>query len=179
MIRGIYPNEWRGILAILAKTAYHVDMNTVSATHLKNRLGEVLERAAFAPVAVERHGKVVAYLVSPGALGAGRPAARAKARVTKWGRREEERVLELCAGGDFRSSRWARAGDAWLLAGVAAMLASVPGFDRPRMLALAERLYPGMSGEETFGKWLERTPLDPARFLPMLRSRMGDEARHA
>jgi antitoxin (DNA-binding transcriptional repressor) of toxin-antitoxin stability system len=156
-------------------------MNTVSATHLKNRLGEVLERAAFAPVAVERHGEVVAYLVSPRAFGAGSPAERKKKAkgATRWGRREEERVLELCARGDFRASRWARAGDAWLLAGVAAMLASVPGFDRPRMLALAERLYPGMSGEVVFGKWLARTPLDPARFLPMLRSRMSDEGRHA
>ena len=38
-------------------------MDTVNATELKNRLGPVLARAELAPVAIERHGRVVAYLV--------------------------------------------------------------------------------------------------------------------
>ena len=154
-------------------------MKTVNATHLKNRLGEVLEHAAYGPVAVERHGKVVAYLVPAPASGTKAPKAPARGREARWGRREEERVLELCASRDFRPSRWARAGDARLLAGVATMLASAPGFDRPRMLALAERLHPGMSKAEVFGEWLSETPVDPARFLSMLRSETQGEGSGA
>jgi antitoxin (DNA-binding transcriptional repressor) of toxin-antitoxin stability system len=149
-------------------------MNTVTATRLKRRLGEVLDAVSFGPVAVERHGKVVAYLVSPSVVSPPKPSpnARRPDATTRWGRRGEERVAELCAARDFRPSRWARAGDPWFLAGVAAMLASLPQFDRPRMLALAERLHPGMSGKVAFARWLAEAPLDPARFLPQLRARM-------
>lgn len=146
-------------------------MDTVKATRLKNRLGEVLARAALAPVAIERHGRVVAYLVPPGTPKA--PAGRARDVRLRWSRRDEQRAVELCARGDFRLSRWLRAGNPHMLAGVAAMLASQDGFDRARMLALAERLQPGMSTPEGFGRWLERTPVQAARLLPMLRARMG------
>src|SRR5258708_1109101 len=119
-------------------------MQTVDATQLKNRLGAVLEQAVLGPIAIERHGRVVAYLVPalpPGKRGRDREVAP----VHKWGRNDENRVLELCAKGDFRPSRWLRAGSPDMMAGVAAILASVEGFDRNRMLALAERLNPGMS----------------------------------
>ena len=43
-------------------------METVSATRLKNRLVEVLRRAALGPVAIERHGRVVAWLVPPASV---------------------------------------------------------------------------------------------------------------
>jgi prevent-host-death family protein len=150
-------------------------MNVVDATDLKNRLGQVLDAATWAPVAVRRHGKVVAYLV---------PAAQENRRGmglrnlrARWGRAEEDRLLKLCAAGDFRPSRWARAADRTFLAGVATMLASVPDFDRPRMLALAESLNPGMTREQEFQRWLDTSPLDPARFLPMLRERMRETPR--
>lgn len=148
-------------------------METVKATHLKNRLGAVLKRAALAPVAIERHGRIVACLVPP--TGAGTRPGKARAgrrKPPRWSRRDEERVLELCASGDYRPSRWLRAGDPRVLAGVAAMLASQDGFDRARMFALAERLWPGMSAPQGFGRWLERTPVQAARFLPLLRARM-------
>ena len=96
------------------------------------------------------------------------PAAR------RWSRNEEERALDLCAGGDFRPSRWLRAGDPRTLAGIAAMLASQEGFDRTRMLALAERLHPGMSKPGGFNRWLARSPVHAARFLPMLQARMRE-----
>lgn len=38
------------------------------ATSAKNRFGQVLEAATRGPVAVERHGRVVAYVVAPGDL---------------------------------------------------------------------------------------------------------------
>jgi prevent-host-death family protein len=145
-------------------------MDSVNATDLKNRLGPVLARASLGTVAIVRHGRVVAYLVPPDRHGARKGAPKAP-RVLD--RAAEERLLSLAASRDLRPSRWQRAGDPWLLAGVATMLASQPEFDRVRLLALAERLHPGMSTTEEFGRWLERSPLRPARFLPMLRKEMS------
>jgi hypothetical protein len=70
-----------------------------------------------------------------------------------------------------------RAGNPHQLAGVAVMLASQEGFDRPRMLALAERLHPGTSTPAGFSRWLADSPIQAARFLPMLRARMQEQAR--
>jgi prevent-host-death family protein len=151
-------------------------MDVVKATELKNRLGAVLERAALGRVAIERHGRVIAYLV-PVSAGWKRATPNRKARPQPgWSRLDEERVLELCAKGDFRPSRWLRAGDPRQLAGVAVMLASQDGFDRPRMLALAERLHAGMSTPAGFDRWLTSSPMQAARFLPMLRARMLEHA---
>jgi antitoxin (DNA-binding transcriptional repressor) of toxin-antitoxin stability system len=147
-------------------------MDSVSATQLKNRLGPVLARAALAPVAILRHGRVVAYLVP-----AGRPPVSRAARVAPqpgMTRAQEERLVDLCASGDLRPSRWLRAGDPRTLAGVATMLASQPEFDRPRLLALAERLHPGMTLPREFGRWLAASRVRPARFLPMVRARHAE-----
>jgi antitoxin (DNA-binding transcriptional repressor) of toxin-antitoxin stability system len=149
-------------------------METIKATELKNRLGEMLERAALGPLAIERHGRVVAYIVPPTAVAANAEEARPPRLKPRWSRRDEERVVELCASGDYRLSRWLRAGNPYMLAGVAVMLASQEGFNRTRMLALAERLHPGMSSPEVFGRWLAHAPVHAARFLPMLRARMRD-----
>src|SRR5688500_15178185 len=121
-------------------------METVSATDLKNRLGQVLARARLHPVAIERHGKVVALLTPlPQGGASAHPAAQRQPQLS---RAVEERLVELAASGDLRPSRWLRAGNPKLLAGVAVMLASQPEFDRYRLLALAERLEPGMSRAE-------------------------------
>ena len=40
-------------------------MKTFDATSAKNRFGQLLEACTHAPVAIERHGRVVAYLVAP------------------------------------------------------------------------------------------------------------------
>lgn len=40
-------------------------MKTIDATSAKNRFGQLLEACAHAPVAIERHGRVVAYVVGP------------------------------------------------------------------------------------------------------------------
>ena len=154
---------------------YHGAMERVSATELKNRLGPVLARAALSPVAVVRHGRVVAYLV-PAAPPPPRKAGAAFA-PRSLSRAGEDRLVELCASGDLRPSRWLRAGEPRLLAGVAAMLASERGFDRARLLALAERLHPGMSTPAEFGRWLARSPVRPARFLPMIEARRREMRR--
>lgn len=150
-------------------------MHRITATALKTRLGEALARAATGPVAIERHGRVVAYLVPAQAE---RPLAP-KAGTSRRGlsRAQEERLLKLCASRDFRLSRWARAGDRRTLAGVVAMLASVELFDRTKLFALAERLYPGMSSLEAYGEWLRTSAIRPDRFLPMLEARLRAQSR--
>ena len=154
-------------------------METVDATRLKNRLGEILKRATLGAVAIRRHGRVIAWLVPPSRANAPRsPAVPRRAPAPRWTRREEERLIELCARGDYRPSRWLRAGDARVLAGVAVMLASQEGFERTRMLALAERLQPGISAPADFGRWLAHTPVEAARFLPMLKARRRAQAQH-
>jgi prevent-host-death family protein len=153
-------------------------VEVVKATELKNRLGAVLERAALGQIAIERHGRVVAYLVPASTRPKRAPPNRSPRAESGWSRRHEERLLELCARGDFRPSRWLRAGDPRQLAGVAVMLASQDNFDRPRMLALAERLHPGMSTPAGFSRWLSSSPIQAARFLPMLHARMREYAPH-
>lgn len=143
-------------------------MYTVNATQLKNRLGPVLARAEFEPVAVVRHGRVVAYLTP--ARDAAAKAPRRSASKSGLDRNGEERLVQLCASGDLRPSRWLRAGDRRLLAGVATVLASQPGEDRVRLLALAERLYPGMSTPEEFARWLAETRVRASRLLPLVRA---------
>jgi antitoxin (DNA-binding transcriptional repressor) of toxin-antitoxin stability system len=149
-------------------------MKTVPATFLKNRLGEVLREAALGPVAIERHGKVVAWLMPPPEE---HVSARKRPKPPAYGRAEEERLLKLCVSGDLRPSRWLRAGDARTMAGVAAMLGPLEGFDHVRMLSLAEQLYPGMSQPQEMTQWLRETPVQPARFLPMLKQRLRESNR--
>lgn len=40
-------------------------MKRIDATSAKNRFGQLLEDCAHAPVAIERHGRIVAYVVGP------------------------------------------------------------------------------------------------------------------
>ena len=152
-------------------------MKTVAATEAKNRFGQVLEQAMHGAVAIERHGRVVAYLV-PARDYAG-PAAGGGAAPEipeRFGRAEEERLLELCASGSLDPESWRRHGSPFFMAGLATMLASARGFPRERLLALARDLYLGMADAGTFARWLERSPLRAARFVPMLRRRLGHAA---
>lgn len=90
-------------------------------------------------------------------------------------RDSEERLLKLCAERSLEPSRWLSAGPAFFMAGLAVMLASAPHFDRRAMLTLSESLHPGASEPAVFARWLERSPVRPSRFLPML----AMEFRHA
>lgn len=83
-------------------------------------------------------------------------------------RQYEEQLLDLCASGDIEPMRWRSYGSPFFMAGLAVMLASVPEFDRRSMLVLAEELHAGSSQVEVFAMWLERSPIRPSRFLPML-----------
>jgi hypothetical protein len=83
-------------------------------------------------------------------------------------REYEEKLLDLCASGDVEPVRWRQSGPAFFVAGLAVMVASVPEFDRRSLLDLAEALHAGSSQVGVFTLWLERSPVRPSRFLPML-----------
>ena len=85
-----------------------------------------------------------------------------------FGRAKEEQLLGLCASGNLDASAWRQHGDGFFMGGLAALLASARGFDRRRYLALAEELHPGVTQPEVFDLWLQKSPVRPARFLPML-----------
>ena len=88
-----------------------------------------------------------------------------------YGRTYEEALLELAASGNFDPTAWRACGPAFFMAGLAVMLASARGLERERYLRLAEALYPGASTPEVFALWLDKAPVRPSRFLPMLRKR--------
>jgi prevent-host-death family protein len=57
-------------------------MKRITATQAKQNFGELIEHAQReGPVAIERHGRVVAYVVSPEAYAAGGAGPSAQARI--------------------------------------------------------------------------------------------------
>jgi hypothetical protein len=84
-------------------------------------------------------------------------------------REYEEVLLGLCASGSLERTRWASLGPSFFMAGLAVMLASTTDVDRNALLSLAESLHPGSSEHTVFARWLERSPVRPSRFLPMLK----------
>lgn len=88
----------------------------------------------------------------------------------------EDRLLELCMSGDRSPERWAAAGPRFFMAGLAVTLASSRRSERRELLALAERLHPGATEVAVFDRWLERSPLRPSRFLPLLDARLAHAA---
>jgi hypothetical protein len=80
----------------------------------------------------------------------------------------EQRLVDLAASGSLDVTRWAAMGTRFFMAGLAVMLASTPSPDRPGLLALAEALHPGSTEPVVFSRWLERSPVRPSRFLPMV-----------
>lgn len=83
----------------------------------------------------------------------------------------EDALIGLCASGNTDAERWLGHGAAFFMGGVAVLLASARGFDRERNLRLAETLHPGISTPEVFSMWLQQSPVQPSRFLPMVRKR--------
>lgn len=85
-------------------------------------------------------------------------------------REYEEQLVSLCASNRPEAQRWAALGPRFFMAGLAVMVASLAGRDRRTLLALAEELHPGASEPAVFARWLERTPVKPSRFLPMVQA---------
>ena len=91
-------------------------------------------------------------------------------------RRFEARLVDLLRSRSTNEAEWRALGPGFFLAGLAVMVASVPDFDRPRYLDLAESLHPGASEPRVFEKWLSDTPLAPARLLPMVQQQLNHAA---
>ena len=84
--------------------------------------------------------------------------------------------MDLLRSRSTGAAEWRALGPGFFVAGLAVMLASVPGFDRRRYLDLAESLHPGASEPRVFAKWLADTPLPPSRLLPMVQSQLNHAA---
>ena len=93
-----------------------------------------------------------------------------------FGRAREEDLLDLCASGNTEVAVWQGPGNGFFMGGLAMLLASVRGFDRRRYIELAEALHTGISQAEVFELWLQKGPVRPARFLPLLRHRRANAA---
>lgn len=92
----------------------------------------------------------------------------------------EQALLDLVASDDLDPVSWRALGPAYFMGGLAVLVAGVRGADRGRLLDLAETLHPGVSTPEAFGAWLEASPLQPSRFLPMLeQARAARAVSHA
>lgn len=88
-----------------------------------------------------------------------------------FGREYEEGLLDLCASGNVDAEVWRANGAGFFMGGLAVMLASAKGFERERYLRLAEALHPGISTPEVFDLWLQKSPVRPGRFLPLVKRR--------
>ena len=88
-----------------------------------------------------------------------------------FGRKQEDVLLDLAASKSLDLGRWAVAGPRYFMAGFAAMLSTLEGFDRDGLSLVAEALFPGMTDVRELQAWLDRSPVKPSRFLPMLHQR--------
>jgi hypothetical protein len=95
-------------------------------------------------------------------------AAALRHMPARYGREEEQKLLDLCSKPEVDLGRWRSAGPSFFMGGVAVMLASARGYDRSRYLRLAESLHPGITVPEVFSVWLAQSPVRASRFLPML-----------
>ena len=95
-------------------------------------------------------------------------AAELRRMPARYGREEEQKLLDLCSEPEADLGRWRSAGPSFFMGGLAVMLASARGYDRARYLELAELLHAGVTTPEVFSAWLAQSPVRPSRFLPML-----------
>lgn len=95
-------------------------------------------------------------------------AAELRRMPARYGREEEQKLLDLCAEPEADPGRWRSAGPSFFIGGLAVMLTGVRGYDRARYLELAESLHAGITTPEVFSAWLAQSPVRPSRFLPML-----------
>ena len=92
----------------------------------------------------------------------------------------EARLIDLAASGNTDSATWLNHGSPFFMGGLAVLLAGARrDFDREKYLELAEELYPGVTEPEVFERWLKRTPVRAARFLPRVRQQKKFLQNHA
>ena len=107
---------------------------------------------------------------NPGAQATASKSGTAELRhmPARYGRGEEQKLLDLCSEPAADLGQWRSAGPSFFMGGLAVMLASARGYDRARYLDLAESLHPGITTPEVFSAWLAQSPVRPSRFRPML-----------
>ena len=160
------PNKLLERMAVAARTKYGTDAGWAKAARLPK---ETLSR-------LKTQGSCDLRTLAALAETAGFELAAVPKRASTSGdhmpahfnREYEQGLLDLVVSGVTEPDVWQSYGPPFFMAGVAVMLASVPGFARGHYLELAERLHPGASTPEVFALWLKRSPLRPARFLPMV-----------
>jgi hypothetical protein len=91
-------------------------------------------------------------------------------------RDREERLVALSAARDLNPTSWKACGPPFFMAGLCVLLAGARGFDRRALLSLAEDLHPGVSEPTVFQRWLDSSPIEPSRFLPMVAARRAHAA---
>ncbi len=156
------PSQLLSAMAPAAKGRYATDTAWAQASGLpKETLSRLKSQASCDLRTLDALAKAAGYALAvvPAAAGA------------TFGREDEDRLLDLCASGNTDPAAWSGHGAGFFMGGLAVMLAGARGFEREKYLRLAEALHAGVSTPEVFGLWLERTPVQPSRFLPMLRMR--------
>lgn len=81
-------------------------------------------------------------------------------------RATEQELVCLGAHGGRDPVVWRQLGPSFFMAGLAVLLAGSRYRDRSAFLRLAEELHPGATDAGVFNRWLGRSPVRPARFLP-------------
>jgi hypothetical protein len=89
------------------------------------------------------------------------------------GRDEEDVLLALALSRDLNVARWKQSGPQFFMAGFAVLLAGMREFERRPLLDLASQLHPGICEPDVFRVWLRASPLQPARFLPLLEAALA------
>lgn len=100
--------------------------------------------------------------------GSARPESTAARWPEAFSRDDEERLARFVAHGTLEPRAWLRQGPPYFMAGLATLVASLPGYERRRYLELAETLHTGITTPEVFEAWLRDGPVEPSRFVPML-----------
>jgi hypothetical protein len=83
-------------------------------------------------------------------------------------REYEDSLLRLALSGDRSATTWLAHGPPFFMAGFAMILAGLREYDRLELTGLADQLHPGMTEPTVLDLWLKRSPLRPARFIPLL-----------
>jgi hypothetical protein len=168
MTTGLHPAALLDQMAPAAKARYATESGWAKAAGLpKETLSRLKSQPSCDLRTLAALARSAGYTLA--AVPAGAPGG--EHLPERYGREDEDRLLDLCASGNPEPAVWRAHGPGFFMGGLAVMLASARGFERERFLRLAEALHPGVSSPDVFALWLKLSPVRPARFLPMARRR--------
>lgn len=162
------PAKLLSALAPAARGRYATDAAWAQASGVpKETLSRLKGQASCDLRTIDALARAAGYALAVVPVG----APEAAQVPTTFSREDEDRLLDVCASGNADPAAWSRHGSSFFMGGLAVLLSSARGFDREKYLRLAEALHAGVSTPEVFGLWLQRSPVQPSRFLPMARIR--------